>query len=124
MTVTSRDGTALPMFLVHRKGVERDGKQPALLTGYGGFDISMLPTWTPSAIPFLEAGGTYALAVLRGGGEYGEAWHQAGMLGAQAERVRRLHRGGRVAGRQQGHQRPRGWRSPAARTGACWSAPR
>jgi prolyl oligopeptidase len=51
------------------------------LTGYGGFDHSMLPGWTPSAIPFVEAGGTYALAVLRGGGEYGEDWHKAGMLG-------------------------------------------
>ena len=79
--VTSRDGTKLPLFLAHRKGVKRDGKQPALLTGYGGFDHSMLPTWTPSAVPFLEAGGTYALAVLRGGGEYGEDWHKAGMLG-------------------------------------------
>ena len=78
--VKSRDGTPLPLFLAHRKGVKRDGKQAALLTGYGGFDHSMLPTWTPSAIPFLEAGGTYALAVLRGGGEYGEDWHRAGML--------------------------------------------
>jgi prolyl oligopeptidase len=79
--VTSRDGTKLPLFLAHRKGVKRDGAQPALLTGYGGFDHSMLPTWTPSAVPFLEAGGTYALAVLRGGGEYGEDWHKAGMFG-------------------------------------------
>jgi prolyl oligopeptidase len=79
--VTSRDGTKLPLFLARRKGTKRDGAQPALLTGYGGFDHSMLPTWTPSAIPFLEAGGTYAVAVLRGGGEYGEGWHQAGMFG-------------------------------------------
>ena len=79
--VTSRDGTKLPVFLAHRKGAKRDGAQPALLTGYGGFDHSMLPTWTPSAIPFLEAGGTYAVAVLRGGGEYGEDWHKAGMFG-------------------------------------------
>jgi prolyl oligopeptidase len=78
--VTSRDGTRLPLFLAHRKGAKRDGKSPTLLTGYGGFDHSMLPTWTPSAIPFLEAGGTYAMAVLRGGGEYGEDWHRAGML--------------------------------------------
>ncbi|HMF39240.1 MAG TPA: prolyl oligopeptidase family serine peptidase [Polyangia bacterium] len=84
--VTSRDGTRLPLFLAHRKGAKRDGKQPALLTGYGGFDISMLPSWTPSAVPFLEAGGTYALAVLRGGGEYGEDWHRAGML-AQKQNV-------------------------------------
>ena len=79
--VTSRDGTRLPLFLAHKKGVPRDGTRPALLTGYGGFDVDMLPTWTPSVIPFLESGGTYALAVLRGGGEYGESWHRAGMLG-------------------------------------------
>jgi prolyl oligopeptidase len=78
--VTSRDGTRLPLFLARKKGGKRDGKQPALLTGYGGFDHSMLPAWTPSAIPFVEAGGTFALAVLRGGGEYGEDWHRAGML--------------------------------------------
>jgi prolyl oligopeptidase len=80
VTVTSRDGTKLPLFLAHEKGSPRDGTRPALLTGYGGFDVNMLPNWTPSAIPFLESGGTYALAVLRGGGEYGESWHRAGML--------------------------------------------
>jgi prolyl oligopeptidase len=84
--VTSRDRTKLPLFLAykksaHGKGVPRDGTRPALLTGYGGFDVNMVPAWTPSVIPFLERGGTYALAVLRGGGEYGESWHRAGMLG-------------------------------------------
>ena len=79
--VSSRDGTRIPLFLAHRKGLARDGTHPALLTGYGGFDVNMLPAWTPSAIPFLERGGTYALAILRGGGEYGESWHRAGMLG-------------------------------------------
>ncbi len=78
--VTSRDGTRLPLFLAHRKGAPRDGDRPTLLYGYGGFGISMLPSWSPSVIPFLEAGGVYALAVLRGGGEYGEEWHRAGML--------------------------------------------
>ena len=78
--VSSRDGTRLPLFLAHRKGLPRDGTRPALLTGYGGFDVNMLPAWTPSAIPLLESGGTYALAILRGGGEYGESWHRAGML--------------------------------------------
>jgi prolyl oligopeptidase len=80
VTVTSRDGSRAPLFLAHRKDLPRDGLRPAVLTGYGGFDVSMLPGWTPSAIPFLERGGTYALAVLRGGGEFGEAWHKAGML--------------------------------------------
>ncbi|HSS40114.1 MAG TPA: prolyl oligopeptidase family serine peptidase, partial [Polyangia bacterium] len=78
--VTSRDGTRLPLFLAHRKGLARDGSRPTVLYGYGGFAIDMLPTWTPSAIPFLERGGVYAVAVLRGGGEYGEDWHRAGML--------------------------------------------
>ena len=78
--VTSRDGTRLPLFLAHLKGLPRDGSRPALLTGYGGFDFNVLPVWTPAMIPFLESGGTLALAVLRGGGEYGEAWHHAGML--------------------------------------------
>jgi prolyl oligopeptidase len=84
--VSSRDGTKLPLFLAQRKGAPRDGSRPALLTGYGGFDVNMLPAWTPSVVPFLESGGTYALAVLRGGGEYGETWHRAGML-AQKQNV-------------------------------------
>jgi prolyl oligopeptidase len=79
--VVSRDGTRVPLFLAHRRGLPRDGTGPAVLTGYGGFDVNLLPIWTPSAIPFLESGGTLALAVLRGGGEYGESWHRAGMLG-------------------------------------------
>jgi prolyl oligopeptidase len=79
---TSRDGTRCPMFLVHGRGVTaRDGRTPTLLYGYGGFNINVLPGWTPSVAPFLERGGVYAVAVLRGGGEYGESWHKAGMLG-------------------------------------------
>jgi prolyl oligopeptidase len=74
---TSRDGTPSVMFLVGR--LEGDG--PTVLTGYGGFNISETPLWTPSAVPFLEAGGLLAVAVLRGGGEYGEAWHRAGTRG-------------------------------------------
>jgi len=77
---TSKDGTAVPVFLVHRKDLPRDGHNPALLYGYGGFNVNITPTFNPSLVPFLERGGVYALAVLRGGGEYGEAWHRAGML--------------------------------------------
>jgi prolyl oligopeptidase len=77
---TSKDGTKCPLFLVHKAGVPRDGARPTLLYGYGGFNINMQPGWTPSVAPLLEHGGVYALAILRGGGEYGEAWHQAGML--------------------------------------------
>jgi prolyl oligopeptidase len=77
--VTSKDGTRVPMFLVHAKGIKLDGARPTLLTGYGGFVISNTPQFDPDAILFAERGGVYALANLRGGGEFGEAWHKAGM---------------------------------------------
>ena len=68
------------MFLVHKKGIKLDGNNPALLYGYGGFNISLTPSFSISNLVFLEQGGIYALANLRGGGEYGEEWHEAGML--------------------------------------------
>ncbi len=77
---TSRDGTRVPMFLVHRKGLELDGKRPVLLTGYGGFDVNETPSFSPEAVIFAESGGVYALPNLRGGAEFGEDWHRAGML--------------------------------------------
>jgi prolyl oligopeptidase len=76
----SKDGTKISMFLVHKKGLARDGARPALLTGYGGFDISETPVFVPSLFQWFEAGGLYALPNLRGGGEYGDSWHEAGML--------------------------------------------
>jgi prolyl oligopeptidase len=75
----SRDGTRIPMFVVHRKGLRLDGSHPALLTGYGGFTQSQTPTWSSRAAAWIEAGGVYALPSLRGGGEFGEEWHRAGM---------------------------------------------
>jgi prolyl oligopeptidase len=75
----SRDGTAVSMFLVHLKDRPRDGTRPALLTGYGGFAVSHTPAFARSVLLFLEEGGLYAVAHLRGGGEYGEDWHRAGM---------------------------------------------
>jgi prolyl oligopeptidase len=77
---TSQDGTKVPVFVVHAKGQKPDKDAPALLTGYGGFLISERPAFKPSIFPWLERGGVFALAVLRGGGEYGEEWHRAGML--------------------------------------------
>jgi prolyl oligopeptidase len=75
---TSKDGTRVPMFLVHREGVEPDGKRPVVLTGYGGFNASMSPGYTPRYQLWAEAGGVFAVACLRGGSEYGEEWHRAG----------------------------------------------
>jgi prolyl oligopeptidase len=74
----SRDGTQVPMFLVHKRGIKLDGSNPALLYGYGGFDISLTPAFRVTVVPWLERGGVYAVANLRGGGEYGKAWHEAG----------------------------------------------
>ncbi|HEY2510738.1 MAG TPA: prolyl oligopeptidase family serine peptidase [Polyangiaceae bacterium] len=75
----SKDGTRIPMFLVRGKSTPRDGTAPALLTGYGGFSVSSSPGFFKAIIPWLERGGVYALVNLRGGGEYGEEWHRAGM---------------------------------------------
>ncbi len=80
VTVPAKDGTPVTMFLAGRRGIERNGKNPTLLYGYGGFSISLTPTFSASRFVFLERGGLLAVANLRGGGEYGEAWHQAGML--------------------------------------------
>jgi len=77
---TSKDSTKVPMFLVHKKDLKMDGTNPTLLYGYGGFDIPMTPNFNASRMVLLENGGIYAMANLRGGSEYGEAWHKAGML--------------------------------------------
>lgn len=78
--VTSLDGTCVPMFLTHRRDLELDGQNPTLLYGYGGFNIPAVPAFVVSRLIWLEMGGVFASANLRGGGEYGEEWHRAGML--------------------------------------------
>ena len=76
----SKDGTRVPMFIVHKRGLALDGRNPAYLTAYGGFNISLTPAFNPALMIILENGGVFAQPNLRGGGEYGEKWHRAGML--------------------------------------------
>src|SRR5207253_3172902 len=74
---TSKDGTKVPMFLIYKKGLKMDGNRPTLLYGYGGFDVNELPYFSRAAVLFAENGGVFVDVSLRGGGEFGEAWHQA-----------------------------------------------
>lgn len=77
---TSKDGTRIPMFLLFKKGLARTGENPTWLTGYGGFDVNNIPYFDETALAWVDRGGIYAVANLRGGGEFGEAWHHAGMM--------------------------------------------
>ena len=79
-TAVSKDGTKVPMTILRRKGTKLDGNNPALLYGYGGYAINLTPAFDPSLRPLFDRGVVYAIASLRGGGEFGEAWHKAGML--------------------------------------------
>ena len=76
---SSKDGTTIPMFITHKKGLQLDGNNPTYLYAYGGFNVSLTPSFSIANLVWMELGGVYAVPNLRGGGEYGEAWHQAGM---------------------------------------------
>jgi prolyl oligopeptidase len=76
--ITSKDGTRVPLFIAHRKGLQLDGNNPTLLYGYGGFGVSQTPNYNVTAASWMKMGGVYVLAAIRGGGEYGSAWHDAG----------------------------------------------
>ena len=76
----SKDSTRVPMFVVHKKGLQKNGRNPTLLTGYGGFNVSLTPSFSRTAYLWMEHGGVFAVANLRGGAEFGEDWHRAGML--------------------------------------------
>jgi prolyl oligopeptidase len=78
--VTSKDGTRVPMFLIHHKGIQKDGQNPSILYGYGGFNLAQTPAFSIHRLIWMEMGGVLAVANLRGGSEYGEEWHQAGMI--------------------------------------------
>lgn len=80
VTYNSKDGTPVTMFIVHKKGIELDGNNPTMLSGYGGFGISQTPYFSSTMFPWYEAGGVFAVPNIRGGGEYGDDWHKAGML--------------------------------------------
>jgi hypothetical protein len=92
------------MFVVSKKGIEKNGKNPTLLTGYGGFNVSLTPGFSRSMYLWMEHGGIYAVANLRGGAEFGEDWHRAGMLEKKAKRLRRLHRRRRISDRAEIHR--------------------
>ena len=80
MYATSKDGTKVPMFVIAKKGMKRDGKNPTVLYGYGGFNVNQTPAFSPRALASVQQGAVWVSAVLRGGGEFGEDWHKAGML--------------------------------------------
>src|SRR5205807_8210105 len=85
--VPAKDGTLVPLSIIHKKGLKLDGNNPTLLTGYGSYGISITPSFRPTMFAWYERGGVYAVAHIRGGGEYGKEWHQAGQMRSEERRV-------------------------------------
>ena len=119
---TSKDGTRVPMFIVHKKGLEKDGTNPTLLYAYGGFNISLTPSFSASNVAFLERGGIYAMPNLRGGGEFGEAWHKAGMILDKQNVFDDFFAAGDYLV-EQGYTSHEKLAIAGEATGACWSEP-
>ena len=117
---TSSDGTKIPYFVVHPKGMKLDGSNPTILYAYGGFQISMTPAYSADLGKlWLERGGVYVLANIRGGGEFGPAWHEAALKTHRQRRLRRLRRGGQGPDRARDHQPAPAGHPRAAPTAAC-----
>ena len=119
--VTSRDGTRVPMTLIHRPGINLDGSNRTLLYGYGGFGISLWPGYSDRIAAWVRLGGIYAIAAIRGGGEFGQPWHDGGRLAKKQNTFDDFHRLGRMADRQwlhpaatPRHQRRQQWRLAGA----------
>ena len=119
----SKDGTRVPMFITHRRDMQKDGNQPVLLYGYGGFNISATPLFRAPVLAWLEMGGVFAEANLRGGGEYGEAWHVAGTRSQKQNVFDDFIAAAEYLIREK-YTQPERSRSTAAATAACWSAQR
>ncbi len=115
---TSKDGTRIPLNVIAAPGTPRDGTAPALLTAYGGYGISLVPRFDPELRLWLEQGGVYVVANIRGGGEYGEEWHHAGRLTA-SRTASTTSSPARTTCTTPGSPVTSGWRSWAVPTAGC-----
>ena len=116
----SKDGTEIPLFICHKKGIKLDGTNPTLLYGYGGFNISLTPAFSVSRLQWMEMGGVLAVANLRGGGEYGEEWHRAGTKTKKQNVFDDFIAAGEYLVKRRSTPARRSWRFRGAATAGCW----